>query len=188
MMSNSEIGPTICLLPVGAVGKQLLGWIARDVSAALPVQCTVASALPEPDYALEPGSGQYDSTPILKEILRCAPLDALRVVGITEADLFMHVLSYVFGRAQLGGRAAVVSLARLRPEFHKEAPDPDLTAVRAVKEVVHELGHTFGLVHCQDPECVMYLANVIRQIDRKSQDLCGQCRASLEEALRSSTG
>ena len=41
-----------------------------------------------------------------------------RLLGVTERDLFVPVLSFVYGQAQLGGRVAVVSLARLRPEFH----------------------------------------------------------------------
>jgi len=176
-------GGRIFLLPLGTLEPALLEGILEDVKAVIPLPLTLLDAQPHPDYAGEPAGRQYDSTPILKEVLRMAPADALRIVGVTEADLFMHVLSFIFGRAQLGGKAAVVSLARLRPEFYGETPDGKRVAERAAKEIIHELGHTFGLVHCDLPECVMYLANVLRQIDRKSREFCGPCRERLDAAL-----
>ena len=72
---------------------------------------------------------------------------------MTDADLFIPVLTFVYGEAQLGGRAAVVSTARLAVEQGRH--DPALVAERIVKECVHELGHTFGLLHCDTPGCVM---------------------------------
>ncbi len=74
------------------------------------------------------------------------------MLALTGRDLFVPVLTFVFGQAQLGGRVAVVSLARLRQEFYGMAPNGEILMERAVKEALHETGHTFGLVHCRGPE------------------------------------
>jgi archaemetzincin len=99
-----------------------------------------------------------------------------RLLGVTDVDLFIPVLTFVFGEAQLGGHAAIVSLARLT-----EAADPARLAARFVKEAVHELGHTFGLVHCPSPACVMSRSPGLTAVDLKTDRLCADCRVRYRE-------
>jgi archaemetzincin len=107
------------------------------------------------------------------------PGDAGKLLAVTERDLFVPVLTFVFGQAQLGGRAAVVSLARLRQEFYGLEPNRECFLERAAKEALHETGHLFGLVHCADRSCAMSLATNVRQIDTKQAAFCAPCgRAS----------
>jgi archaemetzincin len=120
---------------------------------------------------------------MLKTLLAQGPGDAAWVLGITERDLYVPVLSFVFGQAQLRGRAAVVSLARLRPEFYGMPPDDELLAGRAVKEALHELGHVLGLVHCLDRSCPMSLSVGLSEIDAKTAEPCPSCSALLEGSL-----
>ncbi len=101
-----------------------------------------------------------------------------RLLGVTDVDLFMPVLTFVFGEAQLGQCAAVVSIARLR-----EAAVPSLVIDRLTKEAVHEIGHTFGLVHCASPACVMARSPGLAAVDRKTDRLCADCRVRYQ-ALR----
>jgi archaemetzincin len=142
---------------------------------------TVAPAreicLPPADFAYDPGRGQYGSAPVLELLLRICPADALRLLAVTERDLFIPALTFVYGQAQLGGRVAVVSLARLRQEFYGLPPDREAFLRRALKEALHETGHLFGLRHCENAGCAMRLATNIRQIDLKSADFCALCAA-----------
>jgi archaemetzincin len=85
------------------------------------------------------------------------------------------MLTFVYGQAQLGGRAAIVSLARLRQEYYRLPANPALLQARARKEAVHETGHLFGLVHCEADACAMRLSTTVRQIDLKSELLCAAC-------------
>ncbi len=142
--------------------------------------------LPAIDFAFDAGRRQYGSIGVLDMLDRTCPADALKLLAVTERDLFIPVLTFVYGQAQLSGRLAVISLARLRQEFYGLPPDPEVFHHRAVKEALHECGHTFGLVHCAARTCAMALSTNIRQIDSKPAAFCVACRAHLQRALRES--
>ena len=131
--------------------------------------------LPAADFAFDSRRNQYSSITVLEMVSRLCPDGALKLVGVTERDLFIPVLTFVFGQAQLGGRAAVVSLARLRQEFYGLEPNRGIFLDRARKEALHEIGHTFGLVHCTDRTCAMSLATRVQHIDQKRAAFCEVC-------------
>jgi archaemetzincin len=128
----------------------------------------------------DPVRKQYYSTKILKEMLNDSPPDALKIIGLTPLDLFIPILTFIFGEAQLGGSVGIVSIARLKQEFYGLPPNNGLLYRRVVKEINHELGHIFGLIHCHQRECVMYLANSIRDVDTKGDSFCVRCKELLE--------
>jgi archaemetzincin len=136
-----------------------------------------------PASSFDPKRGQFHSTRILKEILAEVPPDALKVQGVVAEDLHIPILTYVFGEAQLGGVASVVSLARLDQAFHGLPRDERLFRRRLHKESLHELGHTFGLVHCHDRGCLMYLSNTILDVDSKGDGYCRQCMDAILSTL-----
>ncbi|HVX66035.1 MAG TPA: hypothetical protein VHA11_05520 [Bryobacteraceae bacterium] len=144
------------------------------------------AGLPEACYAFDPARGQYSSSLILNALAGSRPADAARLVGLTESDLFIPMLTFIYGQAQLGGAVALLSLARLRQQFYGMPPDPDLLIERVHKVALHELGHTFGLVHCHDQTCAMALATNIRQVDLKMARYCSDCGALVAEDVRRS--
>jgi len=99
-----------------------------------------------------------------------------RVVGIADVDLYVPRLSFVFGEADVGSGTAIISLCRLRQEYYGLAPDEALFLERATKEIVHELGHTFGLGHCPNDRCVMHFSNSLADTDLKNAQFCNRCR------------
>lgn len=137
------------------------------------------TALPSIDFAFDEARGQYRSIAVLERLARSCPRDARKFLVITGRDLFIPVLTFVFGQAQLGGRVAVVSLARLEQEFYGLRRDREVLLERAHKEALHELGHTFGMVHCPERSCAMSLATNVRQIDLKQAAYCAACAAHL---------
>jgi archaemetzincin len=140
--------------------------------------------IPSVDFAYDADRRQYGSIAVLEMVVRRCPDDARKLLAVTERDLFVPVLTFVFGQAQLGGRAGVVSLARLRQEFYGLPPNREVLVERAVKEALHETGHMFGLVHCADRSCAMSLATNVRQIDSKQAVFCAPCRARLRQVPR----
>jgi len=172
-------------LYVGATAE-LDDGVDRDALAA--VRARMASdfeaeireaPLPGIDFAYDAVRRQYGSIPVLDMLTRQCPADAEKLLAVTSRDLFIPVLTFVYGHAQLRGRVAVVSLARLKQEFYGLPPNRQVFLERAAKEALHEAGHTFGLVHCADRTCAMALATNIRQIDAKRAAFCPACAGQL---------
>jgi archaemetzincin len=137
--------------------------------------------LPDVDFAFDAGRKQYRSLDVLELVARRCPPDAFKMLALTERDLFIPVLTFVFGQAQLDGRVGVVSLARLRQEFYGLPAHEAVLLERARKEALHESGHMFGLVHCASRGCAMSLATNVRQIDEKRPAWCDACAAQLRQ-------
>jgi archaemetzincin len=123
---------------------------------------------------------QHASRAMLGWLADRLPARGAKLLGVTDVDLFIPVLTFVFGEAQLGGHAAVVSVARLR-----DPRSPRLLHVRLAKEAVHEVGHTFGLVHCASRTCVMARSAGLAAVDVKQDRLCGDCRERYRETRES---
>jgi archaemetzincin len=166
------------LRAVGAMDGRLLAGLAPVLAAELGAECRMAARPLDPGFAYDPSRRQYHSTEILRRLGAEAPADAWRVLGVTPGDLYIPVLTFVFGEAQLGAPCAVVSTNRLRPEFYGLAPDPPLVSERLAKEAVHELGHTLGFVHCDTYWCAMAASHCVEAIDLKGTAFCSRCRAS----------
>lgn len=166
---------TLYVLPVGKVPAQVLEWVDSIVAEWFPMPARRLTAVPLPEAAYDAKRGQYQSAEIMREVANHAPPDACRVLGVTEADLAIPTLTFLFGQAQLDGTVAVVSLARLRQEFYGLPADETLLRERVDKEVLHELGHTFGLTHCHDPKCAMSLSTHVGFVDGKDESYCMNC-------------
>ena len=165
----------ICLLPLNFPDYQLL----LELSATLNEVFKLPVIILDKPFSLESGKNflrnQYNSNWILYQILQRFPETTCKVLALTTVDLYVHILTYVFGEAQVDGKAAVVSIHRLKNELYGLPKNQQKLKERLEKEAIHELGHTFGLLHCYEPECVMYSSTYAEEIDMKSKDFCENC-------------
>jgi archaemetzincin len=134
------------------------------------------SGAERPRDAYDARRRQWSSTRILRWLREVGPGDG-KLLGLTDVDLFIPILTFVFGEAQLGGASAIVSTARLADPA--EVGDGRVVLERLAKESVHEMGHTFGLTHCGTPGCVMGRSASVRDVDIKRGELCPDCRGLL---------
>jgi len=170
---------TIRLVPLPASTRCDFGRLAELLVEVFHRTVEIAPRLPDLAFAFDASRDQYGSRPVLAALLRERADGAEKVLGITGLDLFVPVLTFVFGEAQLSGRAAVVSSCRLANEFYGMRPDPEALQERIEKEAVHELGHTFGLVHCPDGLCVMRSSTYVEELDLKDVGFCMECSTRL---------
>jgi archaemetzincin len=167
------------LLRIGDVDDRVLDKLRRGLSVEWRTRCEVIPVAVDPEFAFHPERQQYHSTEILVRMRGFLQPDAWRLLGVAGVDLYIPILTFVFGEAQVGDSCAVISLHRLRQEFYGLPPDPDLLNERLLKEAVHELGHTLELTHCEDYSCVMARSHGVEWIDMKTSRLCDGCRARL---------
>jgi archaemetzincin len=174
-LSNMKIG----VLAVGQVAPEMLAALAEGLEKTFPdtnVQ-VIKQSLPLPEQALDKKRNQYNSNVILNEILGSwSKMPCYRIIlGVVDMDIFASGLNYVFGEAFTPGRAALISLWRLKPEFYSDSANLAVYSVRSLKEAIHEVGHTLGLQHCSKTLCVMHFSNSIFDTDKKQSLFCDQC-------------
>jgi archaemetzincin len=168
----------IALVPISAVDGSILRILGNALSEEFGGSFLVAEPLPNPDYAYNERRSQYLSDAIMAQLSGLA-LSAERVLGVVDLDLYTSELNFIFGQANISGRDAIIALPRLRQEFYGLPPDKTLFQERAIKEAIHELGHTFGLRHCRNAKCVMCFSNSLLDVDRKRARFCSTCRRKL---------
>jgi archaemetzincin len=162
--------------------SDLIPGLAARLSEAFGVTVDQRPPRFDPELAYDVSRGQYNSRILLGQLLRDRRPPSARVLGVTGVDLFIPVLTFVFGEAQLDGAAAVVSTHRLASERYGLPPAPELLRQRLLKEAVHEVGHTCGLVHCHAARCVMTSSTYVEEIDLKGERFCARCLAEVRRA------
>jgi len=177
----------IGILRVGQVDSHVIDRIQENLNMIFPkTTCALISeTMPIPSEAFNNARQQYRSDIILSRVHSYAEKDKAldRVLGTVNVDIFVPELNFVFGEAECPGKATLISLWRLRPEFYGKAPNMELFLERITKEAVHELGHSLGLRHCSNPFCVMYFSNSIFETDRKQSLFCNKCDLKVEATV-----
>jgi len=160
------------------VSIEMLDDLAAELARIFQVSCHVHEETFAADFAYDQARSQFHSTAILHRMQSLLNDPEVHILGVTNLDLYIPILTFVFGEAQLMGRCALVSLHRLCEEFYGLPANRNLLGDRLVKESVHELGHTLGLRHCADWRCVMASAHDVERLDLKGEAYCPSCLAA----------
>ncbi len=162
----------ITILPIGNIGREVLKQIAGTVARIFNAEVEIAEKKAVPKSAYNVDRKQY----FARDFIEIAKQEnGGKVLGITDVDIYAKNLNFIFGQAELKGKGCVVSIHRLRPEFYISPALDGLVVKRACKEAVHELGHTFGLQHCSNKNCVMCFSPNIKGVDSKYVYFCSAC-------------
>ncbi|MBW2436904.1 MAG: archaemetzincin [Desulfobacterales bacterium] len=174
---------TIAISPIGDFTPELLDRVRAEIERIYGFPTEVRFLLEDLEFAFHPNRNQYHSTPILEQLARKTPPDALKVLALVQVDLFIPILTHVYGEAQLGGKACMISTIRLT-EGHRSLDTQEPYLSRIIKEAIHELGHTFKLRHCREHTCLMHYCRNEGDVDRKSDQLCRYCKVLLDDEVK----
>ena len=172
----------IIISPIGLHDANLIDLIEQGIFKVYDLKTGIKSLLGNVDFALDVNRNQHYSTAILEKLADLAPSDAIKIIAITRVDLFIPILTYVFGEAQLGGKTCIISTYRLIEGLGVGVWEH--FSRRVVKEAIHELGHTFNLRHCRDKTCCMHYCRSMKDVDRKSAQFCRYCKVILQDEMK----
>jgi archaemetzincin len=161
------------IVPVGDLPAVVKREASSGLRSVYDCEVTIHDGQPLPDGAYDPDREQYRA----EEFRRIGSGE--KNIAITDRDLYYRRRNYVFGLAYLSGNGSVISTYRLQTSSDggfSERPASDIFADRVRKEVIHEIGHTLGLEHCDNSRCVMNFSPTVREVDVKEEHLCGSCQ------------
>ena len=170
------------LVPISNTDKAILEALRQPLTEAFGQRIWVGDGIALTKGSRNQHRGQYLASMLLAE-LPSPPSLRDRVLGVVDVDIFAPGLNFVFGEADITGRRALISLQRLRQDFYGLPRDENLFQERALKEAVHELGHTYGLKHCPNPTCVMHFSNCLRDTDLKGWNFCRTCHEKVNQKI-----
>ncbi len=169
----------ITLISFGYFEKDFLEKIADAVREEFQIPVKIREAHIDLSEFYDPGRRQYNGNNLLKKVDSMISPDSVKIIGLFSVDLFIPILTFIFGQAVLGGHSGIASLYRLNNELYGMTADKNLLLERFKKEVIHEIGHTFGLIHCHVPACVMRSSTYVEDIDLKKTHFCMNCMSAL---------
>ena len=143
----------IYILPIGIYSDRFLEALGMEIEFHFDLPCRLMKSVNLPEHTYNPERLQYRSLQILKQVLDLSPDDAIKILGLCNVDLYIPIQDFIFGQAQFNGLASMVSMRRLTLGSYEGAANEAVTFHRTLKEVNHELGHAFGLLHCDSPYC-----------------------------------
>jgi len=152
----------------------------QDITRAFHLETQLLECTMDVSQFYNPARRQYNADQLLQALIDKAPEGFMKYISLFSGDLYIPILTYIFGQAQLNGKFGIVSNFRLRNELYGLPANHPLMLERFSKVVIHELGHTFGLIHCNQPICVMRSSTYVEDLDQKEKGFCSHCSEKLK--------
>jgi archaemetzincin len=193
----------INILILNDISRNVIRYLAKNLSSIFVTDVKVSRHFVIPTTLFNENKNQYDGKKLLKFITENMTLKEVKSINLAlfDRDLFIGSLDYAFGLASPFPKISVISILRLHPHFQKDyftgglkkrkagrfplfvrnlsSQEKTLYYNRILKEAIHGIGHTMGLTHCSQEECIMHPSDNIRDIDSKQTVFCKICRCLL---------
>ena len=164
----------ICVVGIGIEPLTFLSKLDHTFGASI-----IFDKMPLPKHAFDEEKKQWSSEKILKALREenTNRIHADKILGITDVDISAKGMNFIFGLSEIGGKISMISIHRYHPELYGKTKQ-GLFESRTLKEAIHEIGHSFGLQHCNN-KCVMHFSRTIEDVDKKPFEFCKECTKQL---------
>jgi archaemetzincin len=176
--------PFLGIVPLGPIDPDILRTLRTALSKFLLLPVRVLHPQPMPQHTYHLIRHQYNAVQLLEFLLDQKENQAFRILGVTAADLYIPIFTFIFGEAQLSGKTAIISVFRPRGDAGGPAPLRQIFLTRLLKLSLHELGHTFGLKHCLEDGCLMAFSSNLEKLDQQKLALCQYCQILLQDYFK----
>ena len=170
----------IRLIPIGDIPQSILELVKQELEGIFRSKCRILTKLEVPKDSFNHWRKQYNAEIILNTLENISEVKfidkSIPTLLITDIDLYYGGLNFIFGLEDPQRSCAIVSMARLKPEFYDQKRNPRILSERLVKEAVHGMGHHLGLEHCSHPFCVMCFSPSVQDVDKKQKYFCDTCK------------
>ncbi len=193
----------INILVLSVIGRSILRYLQKNLASIFNNNIPISKHVIVPNSFYKIEKNQYDGRKLLGFLAENLTLKEAKDINLAifDRDLFTGNLDHVFGLATPFPRICVISIIRLHPHFEKDyfqeglekrkmgkfplsvrrltGKERTLYYARILKESLHGIGHTLGLVHCSNVLCIMSPSNLLDDIDNKGTGFCGSCMQSI---------
>ena len=193
----------INILVLNDIGRSILRHLQKNLASIFNNNIQVSKHVIVPTSFFKIEKNQYDGRKLLGFLAENLTLKEAKDINLAifDRDLFTGNLDHVFGLASPFPRICVISTIRLHPHFEKDyfqerlkkrkmgkfplsvrrltGKERTLYYERILKESVHGIGHTLGLVHCSNTLCIMSPSSLLDDIDNKEIRFCRSCTQSI---------
>jgi archaemetzincin len=175
--------PVVAVIPFESASLTAVNVIAAHVSGYLNLAADTLKPFDIPSGALDDGRLQYNAATLIAAIEAMPLNDYFKIIALFDVDLFIPLLTHVFGEARQNGRVALVSLYRLANHAGGSSSSDERVLERVAKIALHEMGHLLNLLHCDDERCLMHFSGHLEALDQTRFNFCRYCRRSLRWGL-----
>ncbi|MCL5036084.1 MAG: archaemetzincin [Chloroflexi bacterium] len=165
----------IYILPMGSIEQDMLDRLSICLEERFLSRFKVLPEVSLPIPAQHLPRNKYFSNLIFDRMRKSFPPDGKFLLGVTDLDLLFLSPSSIYAESNIGERMALISIAKLKPEYYGALPNQELLFNRMLKECTHELGHLLGFHHCLRGNCAMYFSRSILDTDHKGNIFCAEC-------------
>ena len=190
MMKPEGSADAILIIPVGLKGitasapeQGQLNALALSLLESFDLRIEIGPKVELPAMLIDKQTGRLRADLALGELAqRTRRTRYLRIIGVTATDMAIPKYNFVFGLAHKGGRACIVSSARFG------TPGTALAQERLNKVALHQLGHTFKLMHSTDMQSVMAYSDSLPILDSAGRLFTEADRKAVQELIPSLAG